>query len=148
MRNQFIHDVLTFLNFYRFCCTFVTLFSFLWRLAVGGWLAVCSPKWSVRGVRTKNIKFAHFDVFSHPHSKTSTPTSQFALYVKIWHTPFLAVNVHIGCGLINLSGAQNTMIFATKEVGVWYRETIVVVSVTSTLIYSPKTWQRKSDIMH
>ena len=39
-----------------------------------------------------------------PHSKKSTPTSQFALQFEIWHTPFLAVKVHIGRGVKKNSG--------------------------------------------
>ena len=77
------------------------------RLAVGG------PKWSVSGVRTKNNnKFAYFDVFSPPHSKKSTPTSQFALLFEIWHNPFLAVKVHIGR---ENPDALSTVLFAEKK---------------------------------
>ena len=52
---------------------------------------------------------------------------------------FLPAKVHIGRGLWNISGIENTVIFAKKNWFFWYCETIGVVSVTSNLNYVPMT---------
>ena len=105
------------------------------------------PKMGSGGVRTKKNQVGLFRRIFTPHSKKSTPTSQFALQFEIWHTPFLAVKVHIGRGFRKISGAQKSVIFA-KQVGFLISPNHCSGVSDSTLNSIPKNWRRRCDRMH
>ena len=73
----------------------------------------------VQGSRTKKKKAGPFRrIFTHTFQNNELPRHKSLCGSRSDIHVFLAVKVHVGRGLLKISGAQKTVIFATKKVGV------------------------------